>query len=119
MYDMGSRLKTIRKQRGLTQYMLARRIHKSVSAVSGYESNVQMLPLDILKSMACALNVSLDYLVGFDQLNSYSSNNLNTRQKELLDLLFLEFSNSTSNESALSPQQIMIIQKLIEIFLSK
>lgn len=44
MYDIGSRLKDIRIKRGLTQKVLAKRINKSVSAISGYESNVQTPP---------------------------------------------------------------------------
>lgn len=48
MYDLGLRLKTLRLQRGLTQKMLATRIHKSKAAVGSYESNRQMPPLDVL-----------------------------------------------------------------------
>lgn len=40
MYDLGSRLKTIRLQRGLTQRQLAARVNKSVSAISSYESAI-------------------------------------------------------------------------------
>lgn len=48
MYDLGSRLRALRNKRGLTKKDLAKRINKSVSAVSGYEPNVQIPPTDVL-----------------------------------------------------------------------
>lgn len=66
MYDLGYRIKEIRTQRGITQSELAKRINKSKSAVSGYESNAQIPPSEVLVSIATVLNVSLDYLVGFE-----------------------------------------------------
>ena len=116
MYDFGSRLSALRKKRGLTQRDLARRINKSVSAVSGYESNAQMPPTDVLESIACVLNVSLDYLVGFEHNEIYSTKSLNPEQKEFLELLFREFANSTGTGATRSPQQIEIIQKLLLLF---
>lgn len=118
MYDFGSRLKAIRKQRGLTQKELARRINKSVSAISSYESNVQMPPGDVLESLAYILNISLDYLIGFDQSEIYSTKNLTESQKEIIRLLFKEFVSPTSNNSALSMQQIEIVRKLFQCFSS-
>ena len=116
MYDFGSRLQAIRTKRGLTQRMLARKINKSSSAISSYESNVQMPPTDVLMSIAAALNVSLGYLIGEDNENSYSANGLTGNQKEVLDMLFGEFSAPTNTGAVLSEQQIKIIQKLLLIF---
>lgn len=56
MYDLGYRLKKTRELRGLSQRDLARRINKSTSAVSSYETNAQMPPLDVLISICCILN---------------------------------------------------------------
>lgn len=116
MYDLGSRLKEIRLRRGLTQKTLAKRINKSISAISSYESNAQMPPLDVLISMALVYSVSLDYLVGFDNVETYSSKDLSPEQKEIIDLLFAEFSNAAPNSGAFSPPQIKIIQKLLNLF---
>lgn len=118
MYDLGSRLKEIRLRHGLTQKTLAKRINKSISAVSSYESNAQMPPLDVLISMALVYSVSLDYLVGFDNVATYSSKNLCPEQKELIDLLFVEFANTNPNSGVFSPSQIEIIQKLLNLFSS-
>lgn len=119
MYDLGSRLSVLRKKRGLTQKDLARRINKSVSAVSSYETNTQMPPTDVLESIACVLNVSLDYLVGFEHNEIYSVKSLSVEQKEIIDLLFKEFVTSTSTGTKLSLQQMEIIQRLFLFFSSK
>lgn len=116
MYDLGLRLKEVRHSRGLTQKGLAQRINKSVSAVSSYESNAQMPPLDVLISIAISLNVSLDYLVGFDDNHGYSSKQLDAQRTEILDLVYSELTSPSNSSPALSVSQIEIIQKLILLF---
>lgn len=117
MYDLGSRLKAIRIRQGLTQRELAEKINKSVSAVSSYETNAQLPPLDVLESIALTLNVSLDYLVGIAPSNSFSTQNLTQTQKELVELLFQEFHTEKSGSEELTQSQIQIIQKLISEFI--
>lgn len=116
MYDLGARLKSIRLQRGLTQKMLARQINKSISAVSSYESNAQLPPLDVLQSIALVLNVSIDYLVGINNTNFYSTKNLSEKQKEVIDLLFREYSSCSQSSTELTSQQIVILQKILGTF---
>ena len=64
MYDLCSRIKDIRQKRGITQKDLALRVNKSISAISSYETNAQLPPLDVIEDIAVILNVSIDYLVG-------------------------------------------------------
>ena len=116
MYDLGLRIKQIRTQRGLTQNELAKRINKSKSAVCGYESDAQVSPLDVLVSIASVLNVSLDYLVGFEMEEPVSLTNLSVQQKKLVHLLVEEFSVPTNSSTKLSQQQISILQELICLF---
>lgn len=116
MYDFGTRLKTIRKQRGFTQKSLAAKINKSISAVSSYESNVQIPPVEVLVSIAYTLGVSLDYLVGIDQGATYSFKNLTTEQREIFAALYKEFIKPSNSGPNLSSQQIEIIQQIILIF---
>lgn len=116
MYDLGYRIKEIRTQRGMAQNELAKRINKSKSAVCGYESEAQVPPLEVLVSIASVLNVSLDYLVGFDKEEPVSLNNLTDQQKRIINLLLVEFSNPTNTSHRLSQQQIIIIQELICLF---
>lgn len=116
MYDLGFRIKEIRIQRGMAQKELAKRINKSKSAVCGYESEAQVPPLDVLVSIASVLNVSLDFLAGFEDNNSVSLRNLTSQQKKIIHLLLDEFSCPTNTSPKLSQQQITVIQELICLF---
>lgn len=116
MYDLGYRIKEIRTQRGMAQNELAKRINKSKSAVCGYESDAQVPPLEVLVSIASVLNVSLDYLVGFETEEPISLAKLTSHQKKIINLILEEFSNPTNSSPSLSQQQIRIIQKLMCLF---
>lgn len=116
MYDLGYRIKEIRTQRGMTQGELARRINKSKSAVCGYESEAQVPPSEVLVSIASVLNVSLDYLVGFEMEEPVSLKKLTYQQKRLINLLLEEFLNPTNSSPRLSQQQITIVQELMCLF---
>ncbi len=116
MYDLGLRLKETRIQRGLTQKGLAKRISKSVSAISSYESNAQMPPLDVLISIASVLNVSLDFLVGFDNELVFTSKSLSPQQVEVLQLLYSEFITPSNAGNDLSAIHIEIIRRLFFLF---
>lgn len=119
MYDVGSRLREMRDKRGLTQRVLAERINKSVSAISGYESNVQTPPTDVLISISQVLHVPITYFVDINCKDCYSSEGLSLEQKEFLDLLFQEFTNPSNTDDKLSLQQVEIIRKLIVLFSKK
>lgn len=116
MYDFGSRLKAMRQQRGLTQKKLAEEIGKSVQAVSSYERNSQIPPIEVMISIADVLNVSLDYLVDRQSVNTYSFCNLKSIQKEILKLLQDEFASPTKSNPAFSERQSLIIKKLLTLF---
>lgn len=116
MYDLGYRIKEIRTQRGMAQNELAKRINKSKSAVCGYETEAQIPPLEVLVSIATVLNVSLDYLVGFEMEEPISLANLDNQQKKIVHHILEEFSKPTNSSAKLSPQQITIIQELICLF---
>ncbi len=116
MYDIGSRLRTMRDKRGMTQRVLAEKISKSVSAISGYESNVQIPPTDVLISISQVLHVPISYFVGLDCDDSYSAKGLSHTQRELLDLLFEEFTTPSNSGNELSSRQIEIVRKLMILF---
>lgn len=116
MYDLGFRIKEMRIRRGLNQKELAHRMNKSKSAVCGYETNAQIPPLEVLVSIASVLNVSLDYLVGFEQTESISTRSLSDQQKKVVSLLYDEFSNPTNASPRLSHRQVTIIRELICLF---
>ena len=84
MHDVGSRLREMRDKRGLTQRALAERINKSVSAISGYESNVQIPPTDVLISISQILHVPITYFLDLNCEDSYSTKGLSRDQKDFL-----------------------------------
>lgn len=116
MYDFGSRLKAIRQQRGYTQKKLAEEIGKSVQAVSSYERNSQVPPIEVMISIADVLNVSLDYLVDRQPFNTYTFHKLNSKQKAILELIQDEFSSPAKSDLAFTTRQTAIIQKLLLLF---
>jgi transcriptional regulator with XRE-family HTH domain len=119
MGDFGLRLQKLRKQRGLTQKMLAERINKSLSAVSSYETNTQMPPLDVLISIASVLNVSIDYLAGTERKEVFVIEGLSDTQKEVLYMLIKEFDSPPCKDKILSSSQKDILEKLLYIFLER
>lgn len=64
--SFGTRLATLRKQRGLTQPALAETIGIHVSQLRRYEAGTSQPTLDVLRRLALALTVSADVLI-FDE----------------------------------------------------
>lgn len=56
--EIGKRIKISRKNAGLTQEELARKIGKTESSIRKYEKGLTQIPFDVLESIAQALNVS-------------------------------------------------------------
>lgn len=119
MDDFGSRLRELRKRRGFTQKALADRINKSLSAVSSYETNAQMPPLDVLISIASVLNISLDSLAGFEHRDVIVVDKLSTPQKEFLRLVINEFDFPSFGDRGLSEAQKDLLNRLLCIFFNK
>ena len=61
---IGRRLKTFRKEKGLTQVALAKEIHTSHSTISGYESGKNMILTAFAYEICKKYNISMDYLTG-------------------------------------------------------
>jgi transcriptional regulator with XRE-family HTH domain len=66
MADLGKRMQELRKQYGLTQQELAKRINISHPQIVRYETKDVQPPADVLGKLADVLGVSLDYLVNGD-----------------------------------------------------
>ena len=58
------RIAALRKEHGITQKELARRIHAGVSAISRYETGQVIPSLAVLLRITDAFDVSMDYLLG-------------------------------------------------------
>lgn len=64
--DFGLRLKTLRKQAGLTQQQLATQLGITKSVVSFYELQSRSPSPEELAKLAKIFHVSADYLLGLD-----------------------------------------------------
>lgn len=61
------RLKTLRKERGLSQQLLGEKIGVSKATISKYENCINPPKLAHAKALADALSVSFNYLIGFSE----------------------------------------------------
>lgn len=117
--DIGTRIKTMRLKRGLSQKALSDRIGKASTTISCYENGIQIPPTEVLESIAHALYTPIDYFFGVSSEKTYSDSNLLQEQKEVVDLLFKEFTMPTSVAGELSTQQVEIIRRIILLFTGK
>ena len=60
---LGSRIASLRQNKGLSQAQLAKRLHISASAVGMYEQGRREPSVEILIALSRELEVSLDYLL--------------------------------------------------------
>lgn len=61
---MESRIKQLRKKRGLIQEVLAAELGVIQQMLSKYERDITLIKVDILKKIAVYFNVTTDYLLG-------------------------------------------------------
>lgn len=67
--QIASRIRTLRKESGVTQAQLAERMELSQAAVARYETGSRQIPIAMLPAFAKALElVSIDQIFGFDSL---------------------------------------------------
>jgi transcriptional regulator with XRE-family HTH domain len=97
------RLATLRKERGITQPVLAARIGVHVSQLRRYEAGSSQPTLEVLRQMALALSVSADVLV-FDEDERLADDNL---RKQI------------EATSRLDPDERLVIKTLIDAILLK
>ncbi len=69
--QVGDRIKELRQERpNYSQLKLAKETGLTPAAISQYESNLRKPNADALKKIANVFNVSVDYLLGDDSLNT-------------------------------------------------
>lgn len=96
-YEIGQRIRKIRKAHGLSQEELAEKIGISTTHMSHIETGNTKLSLPVLVSIASVLEVQTDDLL-FEQTNASRSNALN----EIAGAL-----------DSCSPQELKIIQDIV------
>lgn len=117
MYDMGARLRSLRKAKGWSQEVLGHKLNKAKSVISSYESNLRVPPLDVLTSMAALYGVSLDYLAGLDKREMVPVELLTPAQAALVQTLVVELQTPhPRGAKALTPRQLDILNSLLYEF---
>jgi transcriptional regulator with XRE-family HTH domain len=66
MMDFGTRLAALRKERKLTQAVLAEKVGCHITMIRRYEANEVQPTLEIIRKLALALSISADTLI-FDE----------------------------------------------------
>lgn len=65
---MESRIKQLRKKRGITQQRLVSELGITQQMLSKYEKDISLIKIDVLKRIAVYFNVTTDYLLGISDV---------------------------------------------------
>ena len=65
---MESRIKQLRKKRGITQQRLASELGITQQMLSKCEKDISLIKIDVLKRIAVYFNVTTDYLLGISDV---------------------------------------------------
>ena len=79
MDELGTRIQSLRKENGLSQNELAKKIQVSKAQMSRYEVKGVQPPADVLNKMADVLNTSVDFLINGDMNEKASTALKNTK----------------------------------------
>lgn len=118
--DFGERLRRLRSAEGITQAELGRRIGRTVTAISKYESGAMKPTLEIAVELAFQLKVTLDELFGYENKSNVSTFGLTDEQKEIVAQLVALFRvRNRPDKSNLTPEQYEVIGRIMENFYNK
>lgn len=84
MVDMGSKLKALRIENGLTQTQIAKRLGVAVSAVSSYENGVRYPSYPVLIKFSRMFHTTTDYLLGAEKKDLIDISDLSADDKAVV-----------------------------------
>ena len=87
LVNFGSRLKTLRIKKKLTQQQLADLLGLTKSVISAYENGLRYPAYDVLIKIARIFKVSTDYLLGVEIKREIDTSGLTDEQIEALIVL--------------------------------
>lgn len=70
MVSLGTRIRELRQERGLTQEQLGEKLLMRKSTISDYENDVIDIKISVLREIAAALHVYPDYFLKGEDLSS-------------------------------------------------
>lgn len=83
--EFGKILRTLRERSKMTQKQLADCLGVSIATISLYELQERMPSVDILINVSDYFHVSVDYLVGFDEIERADLSGLNDEDIEAVN----------------------------------
>lgn len=80
---MKNRIKELRLKAGLTQEQLAKEVEITRQAISNYEKTSRQPKVEIAQKLADYFNVSVPYLLGYDDLKIPTDLKFSSKQKAI------------------------------------
>lgn len=105
--EFKDRLKLLRKEKRLTQVKLAEMLNYGYTAIANYESGRNQPSIPDLKKIAAIFNVSMDYLLGVNDIRHPYVIDDNTAQFNEFRRFYAQLSNESKNELLLYMQWLI------------
>lgn len=119
-YDLGLILKDLREKKGLSQKELGEKINRDKGIISRYENNLQTPSFETMRDFSNIFRVSMDFLAGFDTVETVNTSYLNQEQVQILrDLAELFRSQNISIKNQLSDDQYKMLGRITASFVEK
>ena len=110
MFELGMKLRELRKGKKWTQKRLSELLSISEASISKYEGNLAAPPIELLRSYATLFNISMDELLGVQPSGNLSLHGLTEEQVAILKSLADAF--KTSNHIETSQETYALIGKI-------
>lgn len=105
--EFKDRLKLLRKEKRLTQVKLAEMLNYGYTAIANYESGRNQPSIPDLKKIASIFNVSMDYLLGVNDIRHPYVIDDNTAQFNEFRRFYAQLNNESKNELLLYMQWLI------------
>lgn len=113
MYDLGALIRSLRKERNITQKKLGELLDVTEGTVSKYEANIMTPPFETLRSIASIFDVSMDTLCGMKHQGTLSTHGLTEAQTETVKSLVDTYRVKNAQTSRqLSQEQYSVLGKI-------
>ncbi len=120
IYDFGAILKELRSKSNLTQEKLAKQIGITKAVVSRYETNQIVPPFETVRAIARIFNVSLDYLGGNERGGTVSTVGISPQQVEIVENLIEQLKKSSfGKRESMTNEQCALVGQIVEQFIKK
>ena len=114
IYDLGALIRTLRKQRNISQQTLAELLHVSDATISKYEANTSIPPFETLRSIAGIFNISMDELCGMKHQGTVSTHGLSEMQTETVKSLIDAYRlKNAQTVKKLTQEQFAILGQIV------